>query len=869
MAVYTNRAYDPTATAFVRWNTATPDTAGASYPGPDIWGNVSDYTIERVGQTAGVTDHGALLGLSDDDHSIYTLLAGRSGGQALTGGTIAGNTITIRANSADAPGVTDIVFNDGVNFSGHDLDNIDDIDAVSAAFSEDVEIEGNLQVVNTLATGVAALLVATEGDEQSVLRLVTDTSNGGSNAGDTEVHVGDRDPNSNIDGDAGILYVRVDTGNSTVYMKTTASGTLTGWVDLASGIAGNPSGADTEIQFNNAGVFGASSSLVWDGSKVDITGALRASTSLTVLNALNGVAALTVTTGHGDASAVSTITTSGGVGSNGGVVSTYYGTRDPSTLVTATAGSHYYRANGASSTIYVNTDGATAWQDLMAPAGSVASVSSATASILVASPTSGSVILTPQNQEVDTVDGNTFYGQLAGNIGVKTGQFNTGFGGAALASLTTGNQNTAFGLQVGSYVTTGAGNTLIGFEAGAALSTGSNNIAVGNSALEFNTTAANNVAIGYQTNPGTGANNTTVGTIAGTGLTSGAGNVFVGYNSGATQEENGAGTPNTYVGMEAGRYPSGTGANVSGSNAALGYRALRGNYPAGTDVVGNVAVGADSLLTVETGAELNVAIGFQAGTLVSTGTNNILLGSEAGDSITTGTHNICIGNDVQPSVATATYEMNIGDTIFGDLTNLAVRIGGTGAVSQNEALAVVNAVADTVAVMSFESTGSNGAKIAVTAGTRSPNGTVTATVGGLHVQANGASSSLWINTTGTSAGWKKLGNHDIISPTAIASTQTTYSPTGMESADTVRLSASAAYSLNGILAADWLTVPRKRFYNVGSFNITLEHEETVSETTAVNRFLCSTGADIVIAPEEYVEVWYDATTGRARVNAAS
>ena len=41
-----------------------------------------------LGSTAGITsDHGSLGGLTDDDHSQYALLAGRSGGQVLGGGT--------------------------------------------------------------------------------------------------------------------------------------------------------------------------------------------------------------------------------------------------------------------------------------------------------------------------------------------------------------------------------------------------------------------------------------------------------------------------------------------------------------------------------------------------------------------------------------------------------------------------------------------------------------------------------------------------------------------------------------------------------------------------------------------------------------
>jgi hypothetical protein len=47
----------------------------------------------------GVTDHGALTGLADDDHSQYALLAGRASGQTLTGGTASGNALTLRSTT--------------------------------------------------------------------------------------------------------------------------------------------------------------------------------------------------------------------------------------------------------------------------------------------------------------------------------------------------------------------------------------------------------------------------------------------------------------------------------------------------------------------------------------------------------------------------------------------------------------------------------------------------------------------------------------------------------------------------------------------------------------------------------------------------
>lgn len=44
-------------------------------------------------------DHGELAGLTDDDHAQYAFLAGRSGGQSLTGGTAAGDDLTLSSTS--------------------------------------------------------------------------------------------------------------------------------------------------------------------------------------------------------------------------------------------------------------------------------------------------------------------------------------------------------------------------------------------------------------------------------------------------------------------------------------------------------------------------------------------------------------------------------------------------------------------------------------------------------------------------------------------------------------------------------------------------------------------------------------------------
>lgn len=53
-------------------------------------------------------DHGTIGGLSDDDHTQYPLLAGRSGGQTQTGGTASGNNLTLKSTSHATKGVVSV-----------------------------------------------------------------------------------------------------------------------------------------------------------------------------------------------------------------------------------------------------------------------------------------------------------------------------------------------------------------------------------------------------------------------------------------------------------------------------------------------------------------------------------------------------------------------------------------------------------------------------------------------------------------------------------------------------------------------------------------------------------------------------------------
>lgn len=60
--------------------------------GQQLYSLISAYTV---------SDHGALTGLSDDDHPQYGLLAGRSGGQIFSGDSLNGGSVVLRSNPAN------------------------------------------------------------------------------------------------------------------------------------------------------------------------------------------------------------------------------------------------------------------------------------------------------------------------------------------------------------------------------------------------------------------------------------------------------------------------------------------------------------------------------------------------------------------------------------------------------------------------------------------------------------------------------------------------------------------------------------------------------------------------------------------------
>lgn len=206
-------------------------------------------------------------------------------------------------------------------------------------------------------------------------------------------------------------------------------------------------------------------------------------------------------------------------------------------------------------------------------------------------------------KKTPSLGNNTFVGINSGNFTLGGANFadgsnNTGVGTSTLFSLTTGLNNTAVGYQSQMATTTGHSNVSIGSFSMITNSTGSFNIAIGLASLYYNT--------------------------------SGVGNTGIGYNSLTN--------------------------NITGnSNVALGNSSLELN----TSGSENVAIGKSTLNLNENGFR-NTAVGTSV-LFNCLGANNTAIGYDAGSNVTTGTNLTLIGNNAEPSSGTTTNQITLGN----------------------------------------------------------------------------------------------------------------------------------------------------------------------------------------------------------------
>ena len=101
-------------------------------------------------------------------------------------------------------------------------------------------------------------------------------------------------------------------------------------------------------------------------------------------------------------------------------------------------------------------------------------------------------------------------------------------------------------------------------------------------------------------------------------------------------------------------------------------RIIGGNF----DYPGNIAIGPDAMKACSGASVGNVAIGYNAGTAITSGDDNVLMGYTAGDTLTTGAANTCIGYGSDVSAAGASNQQVFGNGAVGHGDNIVV-LGST------------------------------------------------------------------------------------------------------------------------------------------------------------------------------------------------
>lgn len=212
----------------------------------------------------------------------------------------------------------------------------------------------------------------------------------------------------------------------------------------------------------------------------------------------------------------------------------------------------------------------------------------------------------------------------------------------------------------------------------------------------------------------------------------------------------------------------------------------------------------------------------------------------------------------QPVIAPSGFTAG-GDLIGTSTSQQVVNVTGTTNTligSTNSIHLQVGGVDSAISTASYFQIGS-AVTIDFYNGTASP--VLSSTSGSMYFQT-GASPGVWQNISGS---WTKLALNlaTVISPTQLTTNQNDYNPTGIDTANIIRMSSNASVDITGMGVVSSLLF--KKIYNVGSFNIVLKHQNGGS--IAVNRFTIPGGADYTIQPDYSVDIFYDSVSTTWRV----
>jgi len=276
------------------------------------------------------------------------------------------------------------------------------------------------------------------------------------------------------------------------------------------------------------------------------------------------------------------------------------------------------------------------------------------------------------------------------------GRWNTAVGAYAGENASGGNNGglAAFGSHAGQYAKSD-GNTLLGGFAGRGVSgssTFSNTVAVGYQALTALTTGSGNTAVGYQAGDviTTGSNNTLIGHETGGAISTGSRNIEIGKNFRVSNVSNrvsvgyeaGGGNESVCIGDRAGKSATGTKLIAIGRQSVSSYSGVHAvaiGYEAGS-VMGsgshNTYIGFRQGRSTS-GKSYNVSIG---GFTHSNGDNNVIIGYQAGENLTTSSDgNVLLGYQAgnAETGSNKLYIENSNSTtplIYGEFDNKKVKV---------------------------------------------------------------------------------------------------------------------------------------------------------------------------------------------------
>jgi len=208
-------------TAALAWEYYTPTEGAVTRTEDDnlLW--VYDGTT--WGRFEASLDHGSLLGLADDDHSGYPWMAGRAGGQGITGGTAAAEALTLTSSAHGTKGNIEVAAGTiALNLNSVPITNL----PVASVTGHPVEFT---QLATIGAGTEGAALVGTDakanlGASTTVEACLTNLD--GKNPPKRSSGAGNPNAGAGTVGAMGDIFV--DSTNAVAYMNI--NGAVTGWV---------------------------------------------------------------------------------------------------------------------------------------------------------------------------------------------------------------------------------------------------------------------------------------------------------------------------------------------------------------------------------------------------------------------------------------------------------------------------------------------------------------------------------------------------------------------------------------------------------------------------------------------------------------